>query len=916
LAKNKIEIVVEGKDGLTKPIGKARKSLLGLGNAAKSVGATAGKALVGLGVVGGAAVVGLGVAALKMAGNFEAGMREVNSMMGLTAEEFQKFSKDALKLSSDVGVSADKISKGLYQAISAGIPKENVFEFMEIASKASIAGVTDVETAVDGLTTVINAFKLPMSDTQKVADVLFTTVKGGKTTFAELSRSMFNVAPIAANLGISIEEVAAALATATKQGVPTSVATTQLRQAMTELLKPGKDLAEVIASAGYETGQTMLKELGLHKTLQKLETQAGKSGQSIAEVFGSVEAGGAAMALTGKNVDMAMADLAASMDSAGAATGAYDEINKGLNRQLEIVKTKLMNMGIAIGTRLLPVITPLISSLADKLGPAMDTIGTTAQRIFDGPVKKAFTGVKKVAEPIIDTVREKFDEWKPALKKIAPSLLGIIPGFGLIKTAAAIIPKMADWFTTKALPAIKDFAKTISDTLGPPLEDLIGWVMDDLLPAFTKLKDWIIDKVVAALQTLGDFVIDTILPALGNLASHIAPIITKFTELAKAFDIEAKVDALTGWLDGLFDSFSIGNEAGDKMGDILSTIGEMAGRLGTILSEELGPFVEDMIDRFKEFGEKIAPLVGPAFENVKDIIMTVITTVASFIEEHWDIIEGIFRGALNVIQGIIKVAWSIIEGIIITALALLAGDWDAAWEGLKNMVSGVWDGIQQTIGGALDIIKAQLSLAWQIIKDVARIWWESFATMLSGVWDGVKTKTEEVVDSIRTFLSEAWDTIKETATNVWEGISEVVLGVWDGIKTGIKNAINGIIGLFNDFVGRINAIIRSLNEVTAKIGGLIPALTEIPTITPLAKGGRLVRGGAALVGEEGPEVVHLPTNAVVSPHGAVGPVDYGRLAAALAAQPIMLAIDGQEIAYVIRNRLMEINQRNGERLWL
>ena len=140
---------------------------------------------IGMTAVGATILTGLGLS-LKAASDFEGAMREVNTMMGLSQEEFTDFSKQVQTLASDLGVDAVESANALYQAISAGIPKENVLEFLEIATKAAIGGVTDTATAVDGLTTVINAFKLPMSDTQKVADIMFTTVKGGKTTFEEL----------------------------------------------------------------------------------------------------------------------------------------------------------------------------------------------------------------------------------------------------------------------------------------------------------------------------------------------------------------------------------------------------------------------------------------------------------------------------------------------------------------------------------------------------------------------------------------------------------------------------------------------------------------------------------------------------------------------------------------------------------
>ncbi len=221
------------------------KGLKGLGARIKKHQRAIG---IGMVAVGGTILAGFGMS-IKAAADFEGAMREVNTMMGLAENEFAEFSKDVQALAADLGVDAVESANALYQAISAGVPRENVLEFLKIATEAAIGGVTDTKTAVDGLTTVINAFKLPMSDAQKVADIMFTTVKGGKTTFEELSAAMFNVAPIAAAAGFSFDEVSAAIATLTKQGVPTKIATTQIRAAMQQLLKPTTDMITAMEDA-------------------------------------------------------------------------------------------------------------------------------------------------------------------------------------------------------------------------------------------------------------------------------------------------------------------------------------------------------------------------------------------------------------------------------------------------------------------------------------------------------------------------------------------------------------------------------------------------------------------------------------------------------------------------------------------
>ena len=301
--------------------------------------------------------------ATKAAADFESAMREVNTMMGLTEDDFKAFSGEVEVLATGLGVDAVESAKALYQAISAGVPKDNAIEFLRIATEAAIGGITSTEVAVDGLSTVINAFKLPLSDTQRVADLMFQTVKGGKTTFEELSAALFNVAPIAAASGVSFDEVSAALATMTKQGVPTKIATTQLRQAMVTLQKPTEDMNKVIKDLGYESGQTMLEELGLAEALNQLRDATGGSNEKLMKMFGSVEAGAAVLSLTGDNAQMFAADLDAMAQSEGAATAAFQEMEKSASRQMEALKNSAQGVAISIGNVLLPVLTDLLGMI-------------------------------------------------------------------------------------------------------------------------------------------------------------------------------------------------------------------------------------------------------------------------------------------------------------------------------------------------------------------------------------------------------------------------------------------------------------------------------------------------------------------------------------------------------------------------
>ncbi len=297
MAKADVEIRIGVED-------KATTKLKGIGTQMERMSAKFKKAGIVMMAVGAALGGGL-IALAKGAADFDMAMREVNTMLLLSQTEFQALSDDVKDLAYDLGVNAVESAQALYQAISAGVPKDNVIEFLRIATQAAIGGVTDTTVAVDGLTTVINAFKLPMSEAQAVADAMFTTVKGGKATFEELSASMSLAMPTAAALGVGYKEVLATVASLTKQGVPTAQAFTQIRASMVALLKPTAEMETLLKKAGYESGRAMLKALGYRGALDALTVAAAGNDAVLAKAFGSVEALGVVFGITGANARMA-----------------------------------------------------------------------------------------------------------------------------------------------------------------------------------------------------------------------------------------------------------------------------------------------------------------------------------------------------------------------------------------------------------------------------------------------------------------------------------------------------------------------------------------------------------------------------------------------------------------------------------
>lgn len=326
----------------------------------QNFGNTAQKVVAGV-VVG--AFVAAGAAAAKFASEslaefnkFQAGMAEVFTLMpGMSEAAMGEMEADVLAFGASTGRVSDEVIPGLYQAISAGVPAENVLEFLRIASDAALGGVTTLEVAVDGISSAVNAYGSEALSATMASDLMFAAVAGGKTTFDELAGSLYNVLPTAASVGVAFGDVTAALATMTSAGVPTSVATTQLRQLLIELSQSGGEAAGIFEQMAGRSFPAFVAAGGnLQQALLLMEQAAINSGVRLSDLFSSVEAGNAALSLTGAATEKFGLELDRAANAAGATEQAAQTMNNTMAHTEAVVEATSEQLKIMVGEALEP----------------------------------------------------------------------------------------------------------------------------------------------------------------------------------------------------------------------------------------------------------------------------------------------------------------------------------------------------------------------------------------------------------------------------------------------------------------------------------------------------------------------------------------------------------------------------------
>ena len=214
----------------------------GIRNSFTSIGSAIG---LTFGAAGAVRTIKSGTDTLR---EFDKGVRNVLTLLSDADRlEFGKVLEEgALQIVRDYGLEVQDVNKALFDAISAGIPAADAIDFLNETTRLAIGGVTDLGTAVDGTTSILNAYGLQMSETEKVTSAFFSAQKFGKTTVAELSQEVGRVAPIAKQARVSYQELLSTFAILTKQGIQTTEATTAIKAAITALIKPAAQVIDKV----------------------------------------------------------------------------------------------------------------------------------------------------------------------------------------------------------------------------------------------------------------------------------------------------------------------------------------------------------------------------------------------------------------------------------------------------------------------------------------------------------------------------------------------------------------------------------------------------------------------------------------------------------------------------------------------
>ena len=717
-------------------------------------------AVVGAFAVGGAAVAGFAADSVSHFADFQASMNEVFTLLpGISADAMHDMTDQVKTFSKDFGVLPEKVVPALYQSLSAGVPPDNVFKFLESANKAATAGVTDLSVAVDGISSVVNAYGSDVIDATKASDLMFTAVKLGKTNFEQLSSSLFNVTPAASAAGVEFKTVTAALAAMTLQGVPTNVATTKLRAAINELSQAGTKTDKIFRQVAGQSFKEFIASGGdMQGALQLLEKHAKDTNVGINDLFGSVDAGSAALLLTGKGTDAFSNALKGMDESAGATDQAFATMNTGITDAIDDMRAVFAVFQLEVGERL----APIIQFLADKLGVILPIALQTATDLFDR-VSNAINNLIRVFDTSGGSVSALFTIFEDG----SSSFTNFLQALGVSEDVAL---------------AINSAFSSLVDALKPlmPLVNQLGKLIGDNLQPI----------LLAVGTVLAVVIVGAIVSFIGAIIAAAAPVIA----------IIAVVAALYAAFNSNF--LGIRDTVTNVMNAVLSVVSTVVGFIRTFWAQNGADIVATVTEHFGT----IQTTISDVLRIIDIIITTVLTSVMGFIDRHGTQISAILNNTWTIIKNVISAAVTLISGIIHAFLQILQGDWAGAWLTIKNTAASFVTQIWAAIKAGVDNILITWTIVWTEVKTV-------FEGILNSIVGWVIQTFNGIVSTITSFSSK----VSSAAASVGEGI---VSGITKAIENGVgaivdaaKNAAMSALNAAKNALGIGSPSKLAINEI-------------------------------------------------------------------------------------------------------
>lgn len=410
----RVNVIVDPRGAAT-GARRVKRELGGIETAADRVRRTMGRAFAL-----GAGAFGI-QQAVRTLSTFEQAITTVRAVTGATESEFAALREEAKRLGATTRFAASQAAEGATFLARAGFDTDEILASLNDTLLLAQAGALDLGSAADIASNVLTGFRLEAAEAGRVVDVLAKAANSSNTDVRQLGDAMKFVAPVAAGLGVSVEEAAAAVGTLSDAGLQGSLAGTGLRRVLSQLESPASKTLKIFDDLDVSAEEVRVSQVGLTKALQRL-AEAGVDTGTALEIFG--DRGGPAFEVLRSGIGSVEELTEKLQDADGTAREIADVMDDNLQGSLKAVASAFEAVIIAFGD----------AGATSGLRTGLDALASILRTVADN----ADTVLLAIELFLAALIANKVLAFASALRTAAAGIVALEVALGAATTRAAL----------------------------------------------------------------------------------------------------------------------------------------------------------------------------------------------------------------------------------------------------------------------------------------------------------------------------------------------------------------------------------------------------------------------------------------------------------------------------------------------
>jgi len=317
--------------------------------------------------LGAAIAAPLGLATRQFA-SFDDAIRATAAVSGATGSALQSLNDKARQLGATTSFTAIQVANLMTELGRAGFSPAQIEAMTGAVLDLARATGTDATAAAGIMAATLRQFGLDATDAARAADVLTKAANSTFNTVEGLGESLKYAGPVAASLGMSLEDTVAVLGVLGNVGIQGSEAGTALRRLSVIAAGSGDELQKLFGITNTDASGNLKP---LVQVLDEINTVT--ANMPVAERTAKMAKAFGLLGITSANVLSQSAggvrELAAELQNAGGeAARTAKQMDAGLGGAMRITMSAVEGVALAVGDALAPSMQSFLQSLTAVAG--------------------------------------------------------------------------------------------------------------------------------------------------------------------------------------------------------------------------------------------------------------------------------------------------------------------------------------------------------------------------------------------------------------------------------------------------------------------------------------------------------------------------------------------------------------------